>query len=140
MMRETTRDRWHGAKCRNIPGPAWDELAEAAITNGDGLATDLCHACPVQQDCLEEALRHEGLQPARDRWSIRGGLTPDEREAEARRREGLESSTALTIAERRGKVAALAEAGLSRSAIAEQLGISRQTVSADRRILRMATA
>lgn len=46
-------------------------------------ARAICQACPVRIDCLEEALASEetGL-----RFGFLGGMTPDERDAEARRR------------------------------------------------------
>ncbi|MFJ9128890.1 WhiB family transcriptional regulator [Streptomyces sp. NPDC102340] len=39
-------------------------------------AKDICHHCPVLNDCLNDALRNDEVQ-----YGIRGGLTPEERRA-----------------------------------------------------------
>ena len=39
----------------------------------------ICHTCPVRGECLGAAIDED------DAWSMRGGLTPDERRALARR-------------------------------------------------------
>lgn len=37
------------------------------------MAIKICQACPVQLDCLRDALQHE------DGWGIKGGKTPAQR-------------------------------------------------------------
>ena len=43
----------------------------------------VCWRCPVRLDCLEAALEEERFGPA---FGVRGGMDPDERKIEARRR------------------------------------------------------
>jgi hypothetical protein len=54
-------------------------------TNNKRVARALCAGCPVQKACLDEAMEAEGERPAKWRWLVRGGLTPKERAARARR-------------------------------------------------------
>jgi hypothetical protein len=45
------------------------------------LAKKICiDECPVTEECLESALREESGLMKRDRYGIRGGLTPRERD------------------------------------------------------------
>lgn len=39
-------------------------------------ATNICRRCPVRNECLEYALRHES---GAYRWGIYGGLSPEQR-------------------------------------------------------------
>jgi hypothetical protein len=74
------------AACRTPKGvTAFDEAAEA-LTEGLGRTSPLvkeaktyCAVCPVIEQCLAFALRHEGPKAA-ERWGVQGGLTPKERE------------------------------------------------------------
>jgi WhiB family redox-sensing transcriptional regulator len=42
-------------------------------------AETYCHACPVRDECLTDAYETD------DRWAVRGGLTPAQRETGRRR-------------------------------------------------------
>jgi len=55
-------------------------------TDGTELALAYCHACPVRTNCLEYTLDHERGTRAANRFGIAGGLTPDGRFLEHRRR------------------------------------------------------
>ena len=44
------------------------------------LARDLCFTCTVRTECLDDALA------THDKWGVRGGMSPNERRVEARRR------------------------------------------------------
>lgn len=76
-------DNWarHGV-CAN---PAYlgqaEDLWYAHAKEHDKLneAIRLCHACPVRQRCLAEALREEGNIAKDRRFGIRGGLQPTQR-------------------------------------------------------------
>lgn len=63
----------------------WTELAACQDTDMDleGRVTKaqraLCDRCPVAQDCLREALDMELGLPLKNRFGIRGGLSPRER-------------------------------------------------------------
>lgn len=46
-------------------------------------AKAICAACPVREACLTEALATESVN---HRFGVRGGMTPAERDVEARRR------------------------------------------------------
>ncbi|WP_438489509.1 WhiB family transcriptional regulator [Streptomyces sp. S186] len=46
-----------------------------------------CEVCPVKATCLEEALAEEQGLPPQMRGGIRGGTTPRERHAIAKRRQ-----------------------------------------------------
>lgn len=50
------------------------------------LAREVCASCPVQQRCLEYAIAMEGISNANERGGMWGGMTPQERQEEARRR------------------------------------------------------
>lgn len=47
----------------------------------EGVAATLCAACPVIAECLSAAVVEEGSLIARNRYGVRGGLSPDERAA-----------------------------------------------------------
>ena len=44
------------------------------------LARKLCFTCPVKDECLDDALA------THDKWGVRGGMSPNERRVEARKR------------------------------------------------------
>lgn len=48
-------------------------------TNSKATALALCAGCPVRQECLEAALAEEGTLRGRNRYLVRGGLTPKQR-------------------------------------------------------------
>ena len=50
-------------------------------------ARAICGGCPVQAECLEDALRHE-------QWVMRGGLTPDELNSLRRKRQRARAKAA----------------------------------------------
>lgn len=51
-----------------------------------GRARGICATCPVREHCLDDALRVEGGSKADHRAGMFGGLNPDERVREHRRR------------------------------------------------------
>ena len=73
---------WHRhAKCRGMDTTIFF-YGQIGRNRADEART-ICAACPVRQDCLNEALATE---PTGFRFGFLGGMTPDERDAEARRR------------------------------------------------------
>lgn len=69
---------WMGkAACRGKDGELWFALPG---TVGEREARARCASCPVRRECLDEALA-EGMD-----HGIWGGLDPEERRVEARRR------------------------------------------------------
>ncbi len=72
---------WHAdALCANRPDldPVFfPEKGGNAKLNAE--VREFCGNCPVQSDCLAEALRIEGDTPAIMRYGVRAGLTPGER-------------------------------------------------------------
>lgn len=61
------------AKCLGNSEP-YD--AQVPLPSGDERARDLCAGCPVIAECLNDAMETEGSLNARNRYGIRGGLTP----------------------------------------------------------------
>lgn len=63
------------AACRGVYDlfTAPDEERGVARAVREAAAKDICWECPVRQECTDEGLA------IRDTWSIRGGLTPEER-------------------------------------------------------------
>ena len=59
---------------------------ETDVTRPDGYGAVVCNGCPVQAECLAEAMRHEGTVSAKGRHGVWGGLTPAERYALYRRK------------------------------------------------------
>jgi hypothetical protein len=60
-----------------------------AETGGEAQAAkSVCAACPVRAACLEAALTEEKDNPAPARAGIRGGMSPKQRAALAKRRRG----------------------------------------------------
>ncbi|WTX01183.1 WhiB family transcriptional regulator (plasmid) [Streptomycetaceae bacterium NBC_01309] len=51
-----------------------DEKNSTAKSTRERWAKQVCAGCPVRALCLEDAIA------SGDRWSVRGGLTPEERE------------------------------------------------------------
>jgi len=66
-------DLWFPAS-ENPTHPTWDEPRA------------LCAVCPVAAQCLDDALATETRST---RFGIRGGMGPDERDAEARKRSSV---------------------------------------------------
>lgn len=48
-------------------------------TNDKSKARTLCAGCPVRRACLDAALAEEGTLRGRNRYLVRGGLTPRQR-------------------------------------------------------------
>lgn len=74
-------------------GGWWQERAACAGMAGEfdlsettKLTRLTCGGCPVRPECLSSALEAEGQVGASRRFCIRGGLTPSERAALARKR------------------------------------------------------
>lgn len=69
---------WEGlALCRRSRHPErWWGPTGAQDT---AYAARICHRCPVQTACLDDALEHEGDIRPEHRAGIWGGLSPDER-------------------------------------------------------------
>ena len=128
-MTSTNRDWRAQAACRNTDpetffpvgegGPAY-ELQVAA-------AKAVCAGCPVQDECLDEAL-------ARIPGGIAGGLTPAERRRLSRGRapQRVTGEELVRAARSRAEVAAagsvLLASGRSRAAVARACGVSERTV------------
>lgn len=47
--------------------------------NGDLIAKMLCEGCPIIAECLSMALEQEGDVNGRNRYGVRGGMTPEGR-------------------------------------------------------------
>ncbi len=67
------------AACKDIPVEVFFPPA-----GKEAVALAICSECPVRKECLEFALDYEG--PDRDRHGVFGGMTPEDRIAEYRRR------------------------------------------------------
>ena len=69
---------WHkDAACRNFdPELMYPRPSDYAAVR---VAKDLCEVCPVQAECLADALAEEGLVGKDQRFGIRGGHTPHAR-------------------------------------------------------------
>ena len=95
------------AQTDNDPGPNWRTRAACQGRNpetffphpsdrdGEDEAVAVCRRCPVETDCLDEAMDAETYRPTSDRHGIWGGKTPQQRYAMYRkegRRNGRESS------------------------------------------------
>ena len=52
-------------------------------------AKQLCDTCPVQRECLDEAMTNEGAMATQHRAGMYGGVTPLERETLNRAARGL---------------------------------------------------
>ncbi|MHC5259872.1 WhiB family transcriptional regulator [Streptomyces sp. UC4497] len=64
------------AACRGEdPEVMFPDSNEAGIA----YAKRVCAGCPVQQQCLQDAMRIEGARSKDMRWGIFGGLTPRQR-------------------------------------------------------------
>ncbi|MEU3990173.1 WhiB family transcriptional regulator [Streptomyces platensis] len=84
----------------------WRDQALCRETDPDEFVPDVCHPgivaelkticgrCPVTDTCLTEALAEEQGLPAQLRSGIRGGTTPRERTAIAKRRQQKLETTA----------------------------------------------
>ena len=48
---------------------------------GYAAAKTICRSCPVTTECLDRALAEEAHLPRSEKYGIRGGLDPDERQA-----------------------------------------------------------
>lgn len=56
---------------------AWDlDLRDGNTEENNEYAANLCAGCPILTQCLSAAMEEEGTLVARNRYLIRGGLTP----------------------------------------------------------------
>ena len=75
------------------PGPDWRTQAacldhnpetffpDPADRDGQDVAVAICWRCPVEADCLAEAMEAETYRPTSNRHGVWGGTTPAERHA-----------------------------------------------------------
>ena len=73
------------------PGPDWRTRAACldhdpemffphpSDRDGEDAAVAICWQCPVEADCLADALQIESGRSAQHRYGVFGGCTPDER-------------------------------------------------------------
>lgn len=103
----------------------------------------ICAGCPVQQQCLDAAMKEEGGVDQFRRAGVRGGLTPAERAAAANQR-GPATLVDLTAVERRreetqartGKaIDMIRKGGVTDSQVAAAVGLSSHTIGKIRREL-----
>lgn len=79
-----TDEPWRAdAQCLGEDPDMWFPVAENPTHPTWDKPRALCSVCPVITQCLDDALAAESTST---RFGIRGGMGPDEREAEARRR------------------------------------------------------
>lgn len=88
----------------------------------------MCAACPVRQDCLEQALATS------ERHGVWGGLSERERRR-IRGQRHRDTQNAESIPDRRRQVLELRGDGLTHREIGERLGVSHSTVRLDLRAL-----
>lgn len=83
-MSRTITQSWRvHANCRGEDPDLFtppDGLRGKILEEMFSVAKDICAGCPVKASCLADALQ------AGDRWSVRGGTTPDDRHARRIRR------------------------------------------------------
>lgn len=65
------------AACRGRDTELW--FAHESATKDIAEAKAYCHRCPVQRECLDDAIDIESRLARYGRWGIRGGLTGAER-------------------------------------------------------------
>ena len=103
----TWRDR---VACRDLDSDAIWFPAEKNCNDDRrwDTARAICAVCTVRDHCLDDALDVEGTVAGSQRYGMRGGMTPDERAAEAKRR-GIKQAAPLRKAELKphGTLAAL---------------------------------
>lgn len=74
------------ALCRNATPALFDAEENDRRSNPRIVrAIEICEACPAIQDCLNDAMEHEGDARPANRHTIRGGTLPSERAAEYRK-------------------------------------------------------
>ena len=79
-----TDEPWRAdAQCLDEDPDLWFPVAENPAHHTWDEPRAICSACPVVAQCLDDALATETTST---RFGIRGGMGPDEREAEARTR------------------------------------------------------
>lgn len=101
----------------------------------------ICAGCPVRTECLDAAMDEEGSVDQFRRAGVRGGLTPAERAALARRRGTVAELTA--VEQRREEAQAktgkaidmIRQGGATDSQIAAAVGLSSHTIGKIRREL-----
>jgi WhiB family transcriptional regulator, redox-sensing transcriptional regulator len=79
MIREPAGRDWRTrARCTGVDPEIFYPLDLTPTTPAARLAKRVCAGCPVQAECLLDAMA--GEDPAR-RWGVIGGTTPEERDA-----------------------------------------------------------
>lgn len=82
------------AKCADAAPeerPLWTSDAAA----DQARAAELCQDCPVLLECLESAMHEERGAPSSGRASVRGGLTPGQRQTLHRNRRAAEMARGI---------------------------------------------
>lgn len=72
---------WHQAACLDEPLTTFFNPDGARMSTLPALA--ICATCPVQQACLDDALREE-RHTSGGRYGVRGGMTAEQRSTLAR--------------------------------------------------------
>lgn len=75
------------ASCRNMSVDLF--FPQRGADSIYGALRMTCFACKVRLACLDDALVYEAAPGGHLRFGLRGGMTPKEREVEARRRLGM---------------------------------------------------
>ena len=80
-MQHTPNALWEQAACATPPHVANREIWFAERDKYEDLqaAITICHQCPIRTLCLETAMAEEEGNGRKNRWGIRGGLTPRQR-------------------------------------------------------------
>lgn len=90
IPRAATDPDWRDhATCSGMDGDLWFAPGSGGAREYDHLteAKRICNTiCPVREACLADAMRDEGAKPTTQRFGIRGGLTPAERDRAYRAR------------------------------------------------------
>ena len=84
---------WHReALCAQMGGDAlfgWEGEKSRSIVLVYQQARKICARCPVQNECLEEALELQGNRAQQHRYGMWGGLTPGERTEISKKRRSV---------------------------------------------------